>query len=147
MEIVDAANSQTPECILQVIRLLTEAKWKQWSPGEFYPYLDVVFDAFGTDRLMFGSDWPVILLQACMYNGKVCWRNTWRILYRRTDRKYSAIMPSGFIILINDTWTLVLKDKIIIVSGGARGIGEGIVKLLATEGAVPVIIGEMKMII
>ena len=42
--------------------LLTEAKWKQWSPGEFYPYLDVVFSAFGTDRLMFGSDWPVILL-------------------------------------------------------------------------------------
>ena len=42
--------------------LFTEAKWKQWSPSEFYPYLDVVFDAFGTDRLMFGSDWPVILL-------------------------------------------------------------------------------------
>ena len=42
--------------------LLTEAKWKEWSPGEFYPYLDVVFDAFGTNRLMFGSDWPVMLL-------------------------------------------------------------------------------------
>jgi L-fucose dehydrogenase len=37
---------------------------------------------------------------------------------------------------------LGLKDKIIIVSGGAKGIGEGIVKLLATEGAVPVIIGR-----
>lgn len=42
--------------------LFTEAKWKQWSAGDFYPYLDVVFEAFGTDRLMFGSDWPVILL-------------------------------------------------------------------------------------
>jgi L-fucose dehydrogenase len=37
---------------------------------------------------------------------------------------------------------LGLKNKIIIVSGGAKGIGEGIVKLLATEGAVPVIIGR-----
>jgi L-fucose dehydrogenase len=37
---------------------------------------------------------------------------------------------------------LQLKDKIIIVSGGAKGIGEGIVKLLAKEGAVPVIIGR-----
>jgi L-fucose dehydrogenase len=37
---------------------------------------------------------------------------------------------------------LELKDKIIIVSGGAKGIGEGIVKLLAAEGAVPVIIGR-----
>jgi L-fucose dehydrogenase len=37
---------------------------------------------------------------------------------------------------------LQLKDKIIIVTGGAKGIGEGIVKLLAIEGALPVIVGR-----
>lgn len=37
---------------------------------------------------------------------------------------------------------LKLKDKIILVTGGAKGIGEGIVKVLASEGAVPVIIGR-----
>ncbi|MBL7764264.1 MAG: SDR family NAD(P)-dependent oxidoreductase, partial [Chitinophagaceae bacterium] len=37
---------------------------------------------------------------------------------------------------------LQLKDKIIIVTGGAKGIGEGISKVLAKEGAVPVIIGR-----
>src|SRR5688572_9761733 len=37
---------------------------------------------------------------------------------------------------------LLLKDKIIIVTGGAKGIGEGIVKVLAKEGAIPVIIGR-----
>lgn len=37
---------------------------------------------------------------------------------------------------------LQLKDKIIIVTGGAKGIGEGIVNVLAKEGAVPVIIGR-----
>lgn len=37
---------------------------------------------------------------------------------------------------------LQLKDKIIIVSGGAKGIGEGIVRMLAAEGAIPVIIGR-----
>jgi L-fucose dehydrogenase len=37
---------------------------------------------------------------------------------------------------------LHLKDKIIIVTGGAKGIGEGIVKVLAKEGAIPVIIGR-----
>lgn len=37
---------------------------------------------------------------------------------------------------------LNLKDKIIVVSGGAKGIGEGIVKVLAAEGAFPVIIGR-----
>jgi L-fucose dehydrogenase len=37
---------------------------------------------------------------------------------------------------------LGLKDKIIIVTGGAKGIGEGIVKVLAAEGAIPVIVGR-----
>jgi NAD(P)-dependent dehydrogenase (short-subunit alcohol dehydrogenase family) len=37
---------------------------------------------------------------------------------------------------------LLLKDKIIIVTGGAKGIGEGIVKVLAREGAIPVIVGR-----
>jgi L-fucose dehydrogenase len=37
---------------------------------------------------------------------------------------------------------LGLKDKVIIVTGGAKGIGEGIVKTLANEGAIPVIVGR-----
>lgn len=39
---------------------------------------------------------------------------------------------------------LTLKDKVIIVTGGAKGIGEGIVKMLANEDAVPVIVGRNK---
>jgi L-fucose dehydrogenase len=39
---------------------------------------------------------------------------------------------------------LNLTDKVIIVTGGAKGIGEGIVKMLAAEGAIPVIIGRSK---
>jgi L-fuconolactonase len=44
--------------------LVTEAHWKSWSNADFKPYLDVAFEAFGVDRLMFGSDWPVCLLAA-----------------------------------------------------------------------------------
>jgi L-fuconolactonase len=51
-----------PNVYCKLSGLFTEAKWKQWSPAEFYPYLDTVFEAFGTDRLLFGSDWPVILV-------------------------------------------------------------------------------------
>jgi L-fuconolactonase len=44
--------------------LVTEANWRRWTSADFDPYLDVVFEAFGADRLMFGSDWPVCLLAA-----------------------------------------------------------------------------------
>ena len=48
----------------KVSGMVTEAAWNQWTPEDFKPYLDVVFDAFGTSRLMFGSDWPVCTLAA-----------------------------------------------------------------------------------
>jgi len=42
--------------------LVTEADPKNWKYEDFVPYLDAVAEAFGTDRLMVGSDWPVCLL-------------------------------------------------------------------------------------
>ncbi|NJM93276.1 MAG: amidohydrolase family protein [Cytophagales bacterium] len=44
--------------------LVTEASWQTWKKEDFRPYLDTVFEAFGEDRLLFGSDWPVCLLAA-----------------------------------------------------------------------------------
>ncbi len=43
----------------KVSGMVTEADWKNWKPADFYPYLDVVVEAFGINRLLFGSDWPV----------------------------------------------------------------------------------------
>ena len=39
--------------------MVTEADWQHWKPADFRPYLDVVFEALGPQRVMFGSDWPV----------------------------------------------------------------------------------------
>jgi L-fuconolactonase len=39
--------------------MVTEAKWQDWKPRDFDPYLEVVLEAFGPDRLTIGSDWPV----------------------------------------------------------------------------------------
>ena len=52
----------SPNVLCKVSGMVTEAAWKGWTAAAFRPYLDVVFEAFGPDRLMFGSDWPVCLL-------------------------------------------------------------------------------------
>ena len=62
--------ASSPHVWCKVSGLVTEADWARWRPEDFRPYLDVVFDAFGPRRLMFGSDWPVCLL-ASDYGGVV----------------------------------------------------------------------------
>ena len=42
--------------------MVTEADHKHWKYEDFIPFLDVVVEAFGTDRIMLGSDWPVCRL-------------------------------------------------------------------------------------
>lgn len=56
--------AQNRNVFCKVSGMVTEADWHQWKPEDFTPYLDVVFEAFGAERLMFGSDWPVCLLVA-----------------------------------------------------------------------------------
>jgi L-fuconolactonase len=40
--------------------MVTEADWKNWKEEDLKPYLDVIFENFSTDKLMYGSDWPVL---------------------------------------------------------------------------------------
>jgi L-fuconolactonase len=42
--------------------MVTEANWTEWKYEQLEPFVDEVFEAFGPDRVMYGSDWPVCLL-------------------------------------------------------------------------------------
>jgi L-fuconolactonase len=53
-----------PNVWCKISGMVTEADWHHWKKEDFFPYLDVVVNAFGTDRIMFGSDWPVCLVAA-----------------------------------------------------------------------------------
>lgn len=44
--------------------LVTETINFKFKEADFKPYIDIIFKAFGPDRIMFGSDWPVCLLAA-----------------------------------------------------------------------------------
>jgi L-fuconolactonase len=50
-----------PNVACKVSGLITEADWQHWNAEQISPYLDVALQAFGWDRLMYGSDWPVCL--------------------------------------------------------------------------------------
>jgi len=54
--------AKNPNVYCKVSGMVTEANWYDWEEDDFKPYMDVVFDAFGIDRLMFGSDWPVCMV-------------------------------------------------------------------------------------
>jgi L-fuconolactonase len=56
------ALAKSPNVCCKLSGMVTEAKWRQWQPVDFHPYLDTVFAAFGPGRLMIGSDWPVCTL-------------------------------------------------------------------------------------
>lgn len=66
--------------------MVTEAKWGKWSKSDFIPYLDVVFQSFGAERIMFGSDWPVCLLSA-EYKQVNCILTQYLTKYPRESRK------------------------------------------------------------
>ena len=51
-----------PNVYCKVSGIVTEAKWDDWNLEKLRPYLEVIEAAFGRDRLMWGSDWPVALL-------------------------------------------------------------------------------------
>lgn len=46
----------------KVSGMLTEADWHRWRTDDFTPYLDAIVQAFGSSRVMYGSDWPVCVL-------------------------------------------------------------------------------------
>jgi L-fuconolactonase len=56
--------SAFPNVFCKMSGLVTEADWQRWTRDDITPYLEVAFDAFGPDRLMIGSDWPVCLVAA-----------------------------------------------------------------------------------
>jgi L-fuconolactonase len=58
--------ARRPNVVCKISGLVTEADWRRWTAAQLEPYWQVVLTAFGPNRLLFGSDWPVALL-ACEY--------------------------------------------------------------------------------
>jgi L-fuconolactonase len=53
-----------PNVFCKLSGMVTEADWDSWRTSDLRPYAETVLEAFGPERVMFGSDWPVCLLAA-----------------------------------------------------------------------------------
>jgi L-fuconolactonase len=56
--------AKLPNVWCKLSGIVTEVDWKGWQKEDFRPYMDVVVNAFGIDKIMFGSDWPVCQVAA-----------------------------------------------------------------------------------
>jgi L-fuconolactonase len=56
--------ARSENVVAKLSGLVTEADWHTWTAATLQSAVDVALDAFGSPRLMFGSDWPVCTLTA-----------------------------------------------------------------------------------
>jgi len=56
--------SRNPKMYCKISGMVTEADWQRWNYENMRPYLETVGEYFGTDRICYGSDWPVCLVAA-----------------------------------------------------------------------------------
>ncbi len=61
-QLKEVATFENVHC--KISGMVTEADWQNWKKEDFTKYLDAVVEAFGTNRIMYGSDWPVCTLAA-----------------------------------------------------------------------------------
>ena len=76
--------------------LVMEADWKSWTEKDFIPYLDVVVEAFGIDRVMFGSDWPVCLPAASYKQVLAIVKNYFTSFTENEQQKFFGSNAVGF---------------------------------------------------
>jgi L-fuconolactonase len=53
------AAARFPNLFCKLSGMITEADWQRWQAEDLQPYVDAALEAFGPNRCMFGSDWPV----------------------------------------------------------------------------------------
>ena len=80
-----------PNVTCKLSGLVTEARWDSWEVATLRPYAEVVLEAFGADRVMFGSDWPVCTLAT----GYQRWVETVRQLISEASPDEQSAIWSG----------------------------------------------------
>ncbi|UKT65393.1 amidohydrolase family protein [Pedobacter mucosus] len=74
--------AENPNVHCKVSGLLAEADWKNWKEIEIFIAFDIIFENFGPSRIMYGSDWPVMLISRPYHD--------WFNLVRKYAERFSS---------------------------------------------------------
>jgi L-fuconolactonase len=80
------AIASRPNVYCKLSSVMTQAHWQHWKPADILPYLDIVLEAFGPQRIMIGSDWPVSTLVAD-YRVTMGLLETWAARLSQSERQ------------------------------------------------------------
>ena len=83
--------AKIPTVYCKVSGLVTEADWNTWTADGLKEALDTVLEAFGPNRLMFGSDWPVCLVATSYQN----WMQTASNYFKQLSESENAAIFGG----------------------------------------------------
>lgn len=78
--------------------IITEADFNTWTPKQIHPYMDLVLNAFGSNKVIFGSDWPVCLVAG---NYKQVKELTTNFIASLSNAEQDAIMGNNAIQFYN----------------------------------------------
>lgn len=87
-----------PNVYCKLSGMVTEADFESWTPKEIVPYMDLILKAFGTKKILFGSDWPVCLVAG---NYKTVKKLVTDFIKKLTTEEQSAIMGENTIDFYN----------------------------------------------
>lgn len=78
--------------------MITEADFKTWTADQIHPYMDVILQAFGSERILFGSDWPVCLVAGNYTQVK---KLTTEFIAKLSQNEQNAIMGNNAVKFYN----------------------------------------------
>jgi L-fuconolactonase len=59
--------AELPNVVCKISGMVTEADHERWQPADLEPFVNIALEAFGEERVLFGGDWPVVLLASPYY--------------------------------------------------------------------------------